>query len=72
MIFIAANYVVSIRRFCIKVAVVGNSFYVTCPYPKWDCKETWLYIHMSLELCEMEEEIERIRNKWKYEGLNLV
>jgi hypothetical protein len=60
MILIAANYVISIRR-CIKVGVTGNALYfVTCPYPKWDSKETWLYI--SLELFEMEE-IELNRNK---------
>jgi hypothetical protein len=37
MIFIAANYVISVRY--IKVGETGNSLYfVTCLYPKWDCK----------------------------------
>jgi hypothetical protein len=57
----AANYVISIRGGCIKVGITGNSLYiVTCPYPKWGCKETRL--HIPLELCEMEE-IELNRHK---------
>jgi len=47
MILIAANYVISIRRYS-KVGVTGNSYFVTCPYPRWDCKETWLYISLEL------------------------